>query len=135
MKKEDRKKHELYNKYRTILEEFVPPIKHKSATKEKYEVDDYYGVGYIPYKKDNTFGISLFYDYIDGNAKKSNILILDTIDEVFEFIKIMQTFVVDKQVKKKVKFDLTNVKDYASEKEKEVVEQVVEQKKKVPSIF
>ena len=120
MRKEERKNHRLYNQYRTILEEFTPPYIHKTTTEERYDVADYYGVGYIPYKKDNTFGVSLFYDYINGNAKKGNTLILDTFEEVIEFINIMHIFRVDKQVKKKAKFDLSNVKDYTKEETQEV---------------
>lgn len=128
MKKEERKNHELYNQYRTILEEFTAPYIHKTETEERYDVDDYYGVGYIPYKKDNTFGVSLFYDYINGNAKKGNTLILDTLEEVIEFINIMHIFRVDKQVKKKAKFNLSNVKDYRNEEAVNVESKVTQER-------
>jgi hypothetical protein len=124
MKNEEEEKR-VYNQYRAILEQINPPArtrKKKDAegntildTETNYEASDYYGTGYYEQKKDATFCFYLIYDYENRNRKTSNTIILDTLQELFQYIEIMDKFKVNKTTKTKGKIDLSNVKDYSNQ--------------------
>ncbi len=130
--KEQRLSHKLYNQYMTILEEFKPPKKINSD--KYYEVDDYYGVGFMKEKKSNKYNVKLLYDYHDGNSKVGSSLLLDTLDEAIEIVRIMEEFAVDKSTKKKAKFDFSNVKDYKSSHIEPISIEDEEKARKIASI-
>ena len=130
MTKQQKLEHKRYNHYRAVLDEFKPCKKPKSE--EFYDIDNYYGVGYFKRKKDNKHMVSLLYDYSGTkNQLKSSAIELDTLEEAIEVIALMDEFAKDKSIRKKAKFDFSNVKDYKSE------EKVVEKKyeKKIIDVF
>ena len=68
---------EIENIYNSLMKKFTPPKigaipKEGKDDRESYDVSDYYGVGLMPYRKDDKVGISLFYDYSGKNSIKSN---------------------------------------------------------------
>ena len=77
------KEKKRYNKYRWFLEQVEPP--------NGYKVANYYGVQFMTIMRNDTYDIKLQYDYpknpINGTAFK-----VDTIEEVLEWIELMDSF-------------------------------------------
>ena len=118
----------VYNQYRTILDYIQPPNNKDGIA---YKASDYYGTGYYQQKKDNKYSFYLIYDYVGRNQLKSNTIVLDSLDELFKYIAIMDKFKVNKATKIELKLNLDEVKDYAIEEEKSKVDV----KRNTPSIF
>jgi SpoU rRNA methylase family enzyme len=85
-------------------------------------------------KKSNKYNVKLLYDYHDGNSKVGSSLLLDTLDEAIEIVRIMEEFAVDKSTKKKAKFDFSNVKDYKSSHIEPISIEDEEKARKIASI-
>jgi len=88
---------------------FIPPKKGAipkdgvEDTRESFDVRDFYGVGIMPYKKDDKVGISLFYDYSGKNSIKSNTIKIpnDKVLEIWTILNEMRAIkakVVEKEI-------------------------------------
>ena len=105
-----------------LLSKFVAPLKgvkpkeNEKDNRRRYHIEDYYGVGLMPYKKDDKVGISLFYDYSGKHSIKSSIFKVNESDaiEIYSILhskrKIQATvidseFSLDKAAEEPVKVD------------------------------
>ncbi|MDB4681371.1 hypothetical protein OAE88_00525 [bacterium] len=103
-----------YNKYRWFLEQVKPY--------DGFEVEDYYGVQFMKVKRNNTYDIRLQYDY-ESHPKNSSSFKVEEFDEVIEWIKLMESYSVNKStIRKAVKYNPSMATDYTIEKSKSTEE-------------
>ena len=95
-----------YNKYRWFLEQVIPP--------EGYKVEDYYGIQFMTIMRNDTYDIRLQYDYVK-NPVNGTAMKVETIEEVIEWIEILDGFKKSKATAKKAKkYDESTAKDYTA---------------------
>jgi hypothetical protein len=76
------------SEWKEILSHFRP---HKD-----YDIEDYYGFSLMAHKRNRKWSIKLLHDYVDGNSKTSNAIMIDDMEEAMEICKILQEFSKDK---------------------------------------
>lgn len=97
-----------YNQYRWFLEQVEPY--------DGFETNDYYGVMVMKVMKNGSFDIRLQYSYA-SNAKNGSAFKVETIEEVLEWLELMESFAVDKSINRKAKkYNPNKVKDYTKKK-------------------
>ena len=97
-----------YNQYRWFLDQIEPYV--------GFEVHDYYGIMSMKVMRNNTYDLKLQYTYTD-NPKSSSAFKVETIEEVIEWLELMNSFAVDKSSNRKVKkYNPKEVKDYTKKK-------------------
>lgn len=100
---------ERYNKYRWFLDEVEPY--------NGFEVSDYYGIMVMKVKKNSSFDLRLQYDYGSSHPQNGTAFKVDSIEEVLEWIELMESFSVDKSSNRKAKkYNPNMVKDYTKKK-------------------
>jgi hypothetical protein len=82
--------------HKALLSRFTPPLKgikpkEGEDKRSRYAVEDYYGVGLMPYKKDDNLGIALFYDYSGKRSITSNTLKVPN-DNAFDLFELLNMF-------------------------------------------
>lgn len=114
---------EKYNQYRWFLDEVEPY--------GDFKVADYYGVMFMKVMRNSTYDIRLQYNY-EKHPQNGSSFKVDTIEEVIEWIELMESFSIDKSSTRKAKkYNSKEAKDYTKKKlltEEEVVEELKKEK-------
>ena len=68
-----------------------------------YEVDDYYGTQHMKVKRNGLYEIRLQYDYSGSHPQNGSKFVVETLEELLEWIGVLEFYAKDKSTTNKIK--------------------------------
>ena len=101
-------KQEIQDRYEWFLEQVEPY--------DGFKVEDYYGVQFMKVKRNNTYDLRLQYDY-SSRAKNGSAFKIETLEELLDWIIVLEEYAVDKSSVRKIKKYEPRIKEEYNEEE------------------